>query len=106
MEPLNARLDYETNICNHDNSIIPNSLSIVASFYRMNKDQRINTIRILLPAVTTRPDPRNTASNYKSNYMMRGVKICYNAFMAITQISKTASTFHSKDVSSRSEISR
>eukprot|EP00171_Calliarthron_tuberculosum_P022757 IDg22757t1 len=121
-----AREHYARNICKHAQCLgVPDAESISYSFALMAEDIRIDTVRCMLLCLTAPPGAKNILmhgsldtfhdrkrarreneerSNCTSLYAIRGIDICRDAFLAITQICSATLAAHSLEVATSSNF--
>ena len=69
--PDDAPQHYDKHTCNHPGCVVLDAPSIVAFFSRMKEDVKIDTVRMILLALTSRV-VSSSEGNCATHYMMRG----------------------------------
>ena len=120
---VHLREHYEKHMCTHPACAVPDVLILAQSFGNMSEDDRINTIRCMMLALTSPTGMKNAILNNSRTpaqkhmrrhqnenyhcvtaYSLRGKPECRDAFAAITQVCEQTLSIHSSSVSSAKEF--
>eukprot|EP00171_Calliarthron_tuberculosum_P000913 IDg913t1 len=112
---------YREHKCDHEACSIPDAEDLAFSFASLSEDIRIDTVRCMLLALTSPKGHKNSriqvdteAYQYRKEkrrrdgsdgysatmYTLKGVRVCRDYFLSITQISGMTLSRHAVDVSS------